>query len=80
MTTISLHSARDAGGSAPLADRLVDSFGAARVAWGSDHPQSYEVPYPDMVQLARDACAGLEPDDRAAVLGGTSARLWFGER
>jgi L-fuconolactonase len=78
VTTIGLLAARDAGGSRALTDRLVVTFGAERVAWGSDHPQSYEISYPDMVQLAFDACVGLEPDARAAVLGGTAARLWFG--
>jgi predicted TIM-barrel fold metal-dependent hydrolase len=80
LTTISLLAARDAGGTRPLVDRLVGEFGADRVAWGSDHPQSYETSYPDMVQLARDACRGLAPAERAAVLGGTAARLWFGDR
>jgi predicted TIM-barrel fold metal-dependent hydrolase len=80
VTTISLTTARDHGGAPRLVERLVGEFGADRVAWGSDHPQSYELPYPEMVQLARDACAGLDPDDRDAVLGGTAARLWFGAR
>jgi L-fuconolactonase len=80
VTTISLLAAVDAGGSGPLVERLVGAFGPERVAWGSDHPQSFEIPYPDMVQLARDACAGLGPAERAAVLGGTAARLWFGSR
>jgi predicted TIM-barrel fold metal-dependent hydrolase len=76
-TTINLLTARDAGGTRALIERLVDAFGADRIAWGSDHPQSYEVPYADMVRLAHDACAGLEPAARSAVLGGTAARLWF---
>jgi L-fuconolactonase len=80
VTTISLLAARDAGGPGALVERLVEAFGPERVAWGSDHPQSFEIPYPDMVQLARDACAGLEPAERDAVLGGTAARLWFGGR
>jgi predicted TIM-barrel fold metal-dependent hydrolase len=80
VTTIGLLAARDAGGSRALLDRLITVFGPDRVAWGSDHPQSYEIPYPDMVQLALDACVGLEPDARTAVLGGTAARLWFGDR
>ena len=78
-TTISLTTAQAAGGTRPLIEHLVETFGADRVAWGSDHPQSYELPYPEMVQLAKDACAGLDADARDAVLGGTAARLWFGE-
>jgi predicted TIM-barrel fold metal-dependent hydrolase len=80
VTTISLGAARDAGGAQALVEHLAGAFGPDRIAWGSDHPQSYEVRYPDMVQLAHDACTGLEPDARAAVLGGTAARLWFGGR
>jgi predicted TIM-barrel fold metal-dependent hydrolase len=79
VTTISLTSApADAGGPRALVEQLAARFGADRVAWGSDHPQSYELPYLDMVALARDACAGLDPAARDAVLGGTAARLWFG--
>jgi L-fuconolactonase len=80
VTTISLLAARDAGGSRALVERLVERFGADRVAWGSDHPQSFEIPYPEMVELAIDACRGLAPAAREAVLGGTAGRLWFGDR
>jgi predicted TIM-barrel fold metal-dependent hydrolase len=80
LTTISLLSARAAGGTRALVDHLAGAFGPERIAWGSDHPQSYEVPYPEMVQLALGACVGLDPPARAAVLGGTAARLWFGGR
>ena len=77
VTTIALVSARAAGGTRALVEHLVERFGADRVAWGSDHPQSYELPYPEMVALAEDACAGLDQIARDAVLGGTAARLWF---
>jgi predicted TIM-barrel fold metal-dependent hydrolase len=79
VTTISLTTAQAAGGTRALVEHLVERFGADRIAWGSDHPQSYELPYPEMVALANEACAGLDDDARAAVLGGTAARLWFGE-
>jgi predicted TIM-barrel fold metal-dependent hydrolase len=77
LTTIGLRDARDHGGARALVTHLVDAFGAERVCWGSDHPQTYEVPYPDMVDLALDATAELEADARAAVLDGTAQRLWF---
>lgn len=80
VSTISLLAARGLGGTRALVERLVEVFGADRVAWGSDHPQSYELSYPEMVALARDACAGLDDAARAAVLGGTADRLWFGGR
>jgi predicted TIM-barrel fold metal-dependent hydrolase len=78
ITTISLTTAQAAGGTRALVEHLVERFGADRIAWGSDHPQSYELPYPEMVALAHGACTGLDTDARAAVLGGTAARLWFG--
>jgi predicted TIM-barrel fold metal-dependent hydrolase len=80
LTTISLLSARDVGGARGLVEHLAGQFGADRIAWGSDHPQSYEVPYPAMVQMALDACEGLDPAGRRALLGGTADRLWFGAR
>jgi predicted TIM-barrel fold metal-dependent hydrolase len=78
VTTISLVAAQAAGGTRALVEQLVERFGADRAAWGSDHPQSFELPYPEMVALAQDACAGLDPQARDEVLGGTAARLWFG--
>jgi predicted TIM-barrel fold metal-dependent hydrolase len=80
VTTIALESARADGGPRALVEHLVQEFGADRIAWGSDHPQSYEIPYPAMVELARDACTGLDAPAQAAVLGRTAARLWFGAR
>jgi hypothetical protein len=32
-----------------------------------------------MVALVRDAVAGLDTEAQRAVLGGTAARLWFGD-
>src|SRR4051812_979877 len=79
VTTISLVSAQANGGMRALVEHLVERFGADRVAWGSDHPQSYELASPEMVALAKEACAGLEPDACDAVLGATAGRLWFGD-
>ncbi len=62
-------------GSAVL--RLVDLFGAERIVWGSDHPQVHYRAYPELVTLVGDALSGLDAATRAAVLGGTTARLWF---
>ena len=61
---------------AAAVDLLVDRFGADRVAWGSDYPQT-EGSYAAMVALARRAVADLPPDQQAAVLGATARRLWF---
>lgn len=78
VSTIVLRDSEAAGGAGVFATAIVDAFGADRVCWGSDHPQTYEVPYPDMVARALDATAQLDVDARAAVLHRTADRLWFG--
>ena len=50
---------------------LVDRVGADRVMLGSDYPFPWE-PHP--VQFV--TAAGLEPEQTAAVLGGTATRLF----
>jgi len=67
-------SALDAGGTVR---RLLDLVGAERLAWGSDHPQVRDRSYGDLVRLAHAAVEGLPDATRAAVLEGTTARLWF---
>jgi predicted TIM-barrel fold metal-dependent hydrolase len=80
VTTIVLRAAESAGGARALLATLVDTFGAGRVCWGSDHPQTYEVGYAQMVRLASDATGALDTGARAAVLDTTARRLWFGSR
>ncbi len=74
VTSHNLHQADDP---AAFLDRVVEVFGAHRLAWGSDHPQHQSLTYPQMVALARQACRHLSPDEQDAFLGGTSRRLWF---
>jgi predicted TIM-barrel fold metal-dependent hydrolase len=78
VTTIVLRAAEAAGGAGTLVATLVDIFGVDRVCWGSDHPQTFEIPYARMVQLAFDATAALDAGARAAVLDTTARGLWFG--
>ena len=80
VTTIVLRDAEQYGGARPLVAQLVDAFGTERICWGSDHPQTYELPYDKMVQLARQATDELDAGARAAVLDKTARRLWFGDR
>jgi predicted TIM-barrel fold metal-dependent hydrolase len=56
---------------------LAGAFGAERLIWGSDYPQT-EGSYGSMVELARTAASGLDEAGRAQFLGGTARRLWFG--
>ncbi len=58
-------------------EHLADTFGADRLVWGSDYPQTHDRTYAELVALGRDACAGLTASPIAArVLGGNALRLW----
>ena len=59
-----------------LVDRLAAEFGAGRMVWGTDYPQTRDRPYADLVALGRHACERLTPADADRVLGGTAVRLW----
>ena len=76
ISTIVLEAAA-AESTAAFIEHAVAAFGADRLAWGSDHPQSYETGYADMLALARSACVTLDPADAEAILGRTAQRLWF---
>jgi predicted TIM-barrel fold metal-dependent hydrolase len=59
--------------------RLRDAYGARRLMWATDCPyqlaagQGYEA----SLALVRDRCGFLGADERADLLGGTAARLFF---
>jgi predicted TIM-barrel fold metal-dependent hydrolase len=59
-----------------LVERLGATFGAERLVWGSDYPQTHDRTYAELVALGRDSCAGLPPADQAGVLGENALRLW----
>ncbi|HEX4220488.1 MAG TPA: amidohydrolase family protein, partial [Acidimicrobiales bacterium] len=59
----------------PFVDQLVGWFGAHRMLWGSDYPQTHDT-YADLVDLAAAAFADLTPHDRAAVLGDNTRHLF----
>jgi L-fuconolactonase len=63
-------------GAAAIVERLAAEFGATRLVWGSDYPQTHDRSYAELVDLGRGACAGLPVDDQAAVLAGNARRLW----
>lgn len=66
-----------ARGDAPgVVDRLAAEFGADRLAWGSDFPQTHDRSYRELVTLAQQACANLSEQARSMVLAGTALRLW----
>jgi predicted TIM-barrel fold metal-dependent hydrolase len=59
-----------------LVERLAATFGAERLVWGSDYPQTHDRTYAELVALGRASCASLTEQDRARVLGGNALRLW----
>ena len=59
-----------------LVEQLVGAFGAARLVWGSDYPQTHDRSYRELVELGRSACARLSDADSHLVMGANARRLW----
>ena len=55
--------------------KLVAEFGASRIAWGSNWPNSPGT-LGDHVAAAREALAELKDADQTAILGGTALKLY----
>jgi len=62
---------------ADVVDRLAATFGADRMAWGSDHPQTTGSTYGEMLAAGRRAARRLSTAERARFLGGTANALWW---
>jgi len=61
----------------PVADVMLDAFGADRVMFGSDWPVCLLASdYAGVTALARSLVAGLSGSERAAVFGATAARVY----
>ncbi|MFB6437984.1 amidohydrolase family protein [Streptomyces sp. NPDC056411] len=61
----------------PYARHVLDTFGPERVMFGSDWPVcTLAAGYDDVVALAEAATGRLTPAERAAVFGGTAARVY----
>lgn len=76
VTSHVLEAAEQQGGTTAAVGRLVAEFGADRLIWGSDYPQTHDRSYADLVALAQHACSGLSQRERDLMLGGTALRLW----
>ena len=75
-TTINLAKLTDQNlPAAPVIERMVRSYGADRVLWGSDVAQS-KGSYAQMVQLAQEATSLLTQSERQQVLYGTARAVY----
>jgi L-fuconolactonase len=61
---------------ARLISRLAETFGAERIMWGSDFPQTSSRSYSALVDRGRHAANQLSAADRDSFLGGTATRLF----
>jgi L-fuconolactonase len=61
-------------------ERLIGTFGADRVIWGSNFPASWgddaSDPYKDLVDLGREGLAFLSDDDFQLVMGGNARDVY----
>ena len=59
-----------------VSDRLLESFGARRLLWGSDWPWIKEVPgYLPLTELVELLLPGMSENEIALVMGGNAARI-----
>ncbi|MGE0383134.1 MAG: amidohydrolase [Gammaproteobacteria bacterium] len=58
-----------------LIERLLEGFGARRLLWGSNYPQT-PLPYRQIVELADVLLATQDASTRALVMGGNALRYW----
>ena len=65
----------DACGRALVA-QLVATFGAERLVWGSDYPQTHDRTYAELVALGQGACGELADADRERIMATNALRLW----
>jgi len=80
ITSIVLLEAALHGGVTALVEQLIESFGPDRLCWGSDHPQTIELRYPEMVKLARAAVYTVDTAAQRSILDLTARALfWRGD-
>ncbi len=77
ITSVVLRDAAVHGGTTAFVERLVESFGPDRLCWGSDHPQTMELLYPEMVELVRDALHTIDPAAQHSILDRTARGLFW---
>jgi predicted TIM-barrel fold metal-dependent hydrolase len=61
----------------PYVQHVIESFGPARVVWGSDSPVcTLQSSLPEWVAVTHLLLSGLTAEERAAILHGNARRLW----
>ncbi len=60
---------------ADFLDKLLSTYGADRIAWGSNFPAAGK-PLPELVERALDALAPLDAKDRDMIMRGTALKLY----
>jgi len=60
---------------ASFLERLIDTFGAGRIAWGSNFPAA-EGSLPELLGTAREVLAVLPAADQQLILGGTASTFY----
>jgi L-fuconolactonase len=61
----------------PYADTVLEAFGPDRLMFGSDWPVcTLAAGYRQVLDTARELTAALDPDESAAVFGGTAVRVY----
>ena len=76
VSTHVLDEAEREGDARDFAAALAERFGAGRLMWGSDFPQTHDRSYAQLVAWGRRAFSGLAPADRDRALGGTALGFW----
>jgi L-fuconolactonase len=71
-----LEQAEASGDPRDFVDHLAAAFGADRLLWGSDYPQTHDRPYGALVEMGRAVCSRLPPADQRCFLGENALRLW----
>lgn len=75
VSTHAIRSAAAGGDAADAVAELAAGFGG-RVMWGSDYPQTHDLPYVDLVELGRRAGAKLTAPLRDAYAAASAIALW----
>lgn len=75
VSTHLLHEAATDGDPARLVDQLAEEFGADRLIWGSDYPQT-GTDYRAMLSTAEGATRSLTAEERRGFFGDSAARVF----